>query len=45
MAISISNIAYLRFNMPDDTFQHLDMDGLKFVILKGNTQCEQGDIS
>ena len=42
MAISVSNIAYLRFNLPEDAFLHLNMDGLNFVILKSQTECEQG---
>ena len=43
MAISFSNIAYLRFNLPDDAFIHADLDGLKFVILRSQTDCQQGN--
>ena len=45
VAISVSNIAYLRFNLPEDVFLHLDMDGLKFVILKSQIECEQGELN
>jgi hypothetical protein len=43
MAISFSNIAYLRFNLPEDAFMKMDLDGLKFVILRSQTNYQQGN--
>ena len=41
-SLDVVKFSVLRFNLPDNAFARIKMDDLKFVLIKNDTDCQQG---